>query len=161
MEEPQKDSIQELQEKCDQYLAGWQRAKADLINFQKEEERRFETTILYSSSQIIKEFLPTLDSLGFALESTKENEAAQKGIATIKSQFVDALTKMGVKEIPVKKGDEFDPTKHEAMMQVPLSEEEKDLDNKVVEVLVPGYTTASQVLRATKVKVGMFTENNN
>lgn len=151
---PSADELTACQKERDEYLAGWQRAKADLINYKKEEESRFTSTIVYSTAQLIKEFLPAIDSFTFARESVQGDAKAEKGITTIQSQFQEVLKKLGVTQIETKKGDEFDPSKHEAMMQVDLNENEKELDGKVIEVLVPGYSVSGHVIRAVKVKVG-------
>lgn len=151
---PPVDSQTVCEKERDEYLAGWQRAKADLINYKKEEEARFQSAIIYATAQVIKELLPAVDSFTFAKESMKGDVKAEKGLETIESQFTDILKKIGVTQIETKKGDELDTNKHEAMMHVDLSEEEKDLDGKVVEVLVPGYSLNGNVIRAVKVKVG-------
>ena len=51
----------ELKAKCDEYLAGWQRARADYQNLQKETERRITEVIGYSNEAFLAELLPILD----------------------------------------------------------------------------------------------------
>ena len=74
------DPIKELNErleKClkekEDYLNGWKRAKADLINYQKDEARRFEEVLKFGNIELIKDFIPVLDSFA-ALERTLEGE---------------------------------------------------------------------------------------
>ena len=51
----------------------------------------------------------------------------------------------------VKKGDDFDDEKHEAITQIPA---EKDLQGKIVDVVEAGYTLGETVVRFAKVVVG-------
>ncbi|KKW18491.1 MAG: Protein GrpE [Parcubacteria group bacterium GW2011_GWB1_50_9] len=95
-----------------EYLEGWQRAKADFINFKKDEGKRFEDMARFVTASIVEEFLPVLDSFDLALAHGVP-ESVEKGIMLIRSQFEDVLRKRGIEEITVGAGDPFDPAKHE------------------------------------------------
>ena len=47
MEEQNEDKIKELEAQRDEYLAGWQRARADFLNYKKEEAMRISELMNY------------------------------------------------------------------------------------------------------------------
>jgi len=53
------------------YLDGWQRAKAELINYKKDEARRLEDIMQYAGMRMTEDFLPVLDGLDMALGSVE------------------------------------------------------------------------------------------
>ena len=123
----------------DEYLNGWKRAKADMINAKKEWEDQLKSLNDFIKSGLVKDFLPVLD----ALEATQDIPGWQE----IKKLAEDTLKKMGLESIEAV-GQQFDPTYHEAMAE---GEGEPDT---VIEVLQKGYKINGRVIRAAKVKIG-------
>ena len=60
------------QTKAQEYLLGWQRAKADFENYKKDEKRHLEDFALFMKAGLILEILPILDSFEEALKSVPE-----------------------------------------------------------------------------------------
>ncbi len=141
----------------DEYLNGWKRAKADLINYKKEEDRRFREMAEFSTLSMVRELLAGMDSFDLALNSIKDEEM-KKGIAMIKGQFDEILKRQGVTRIAVLVGAPPDPRLHEAISEVELSQQEKELDGKMTGELVAGYMMGERVIRAAKVKVGKYSQ---
>ena len=142
MEEEKKESEEKLllcEKERDEYLNGWKRAKADMINAKKEWEDQLKSLNDFIKSGLVKDFLPVLD----ALEATQDIPGWQE----IKKLAEDTLKKMGLEEIEVI-GEQFDPNYHEAMAE---GEGEPDT---VIEVLQKGYKINGRVIRAAKVKIG-------
>ncbi|TSC76681.1 MAG: molecular chaperone GrpE [Parcubacteria group bacterium Gr01-1014_33] len=139
--------------KCDQekkeYLDGWQRAKADFINYKKDEAKRFEDILQFVSRGMIEDILPTLDSFDLALRHGFPAEA-EKGILLIRTQLTDALKKRGLAEIEVKAGDEFNPETHESVGEV----ESSYPAGSIAEEVQKGYMLAERVIRPTRVRLG-------
>ena len=140
------EEVKELKLKYEEYLNGWKRAKADFINYQKDEARRFEEVIKFSNQNLIKDLLIVLDSLSLATVATANN----KGVFLVKNQLEEILKKHGVEKIVVVIGQNFDPTLHEAVAEVDSSDQPH---NTIAEVVENGYTLHGKVVRATKVKV--------
>ena len=74
-EEGLKDKLKKMREDLnvcrkekEEYLAGWQRAKADFINARKEEERNREIFVKFAQASILLEFLQIIDSLEMAMK---------------------------------------------------------------------------------------------
>jgi molecular chaperone GrpE len=86
--------------------------------------------------------LPFLDTLNQAEIFIKD-----QGLKMVKNSFMQRLSEMGVKEVPLE-GKEFDPHFAEAIDIV-----EGEEDNKVVEVLRKAYEFNGKLLRVGQVKV--------
>ena len=133
-----------------EYLDGWQRAKADYVTLLKrlEEERAHAETkgIIKASSQ----FIAVLDSLERA-EAHGEIPPAFMGIM---SQLESGAKALGLTQFGTV-GEEFDPSRHEALGQDIVSD--LTLDNTVTAVLESGWERNGNIIRPAKVRVGEFT----
>ena len=152
MEEKNKNKkeIEECQKQKDEYLAGWQRAKADLINYKKGEMERMGQIVRYASEELMCKILPILDNLERAEEGMpeeKKDDEYFKGFLQIKNQVRDLLKNFGVEEIEAL-GKKFDPNFHEV-----VGEAEGGESGEIKEVLQKGYTLQEKVIRPAKVKI--------
>ncbi|MCH7828582.1 nucleotide exchange factor GrpE [Patescibacteria group bacterium] len=142
--------IKELQKEKEEFLAGWQRAKADLVNYKKEERQRLQGLMEYVRGEFLASLLPTVDNLERAEKELKDEERNSKlvqGFLQIAKQLKDFLYSQGVKEIEAE-GKNFNPALHEAVGMV-----QGEKPGKVVEVVEKGYTIKDILLRPAKVKV--------
>ena len=145
--EPQKE-IEKLAEERDEYLDGWRRAKADLINYKKDELKRLEEVARFGSESLILELISILDDFDLALATLEKQGTAEKGVYLIRSRFEDILKRRGLERIKVETGDKFDPAIHEAISTVDGGEE-----GTVAEEIEAGYTLHGKVIRPARVKV--------
>ncbi len=132
-----------------QYLEGWQRAKADFENYKKDEMKRLQTILMSANEQLIKEQLTVLDSFDLALASMEKEGKADKGVYLIRSQFEDTLKKFGLERVVVSVGKPFDPSLQEAVASV----ESDQKSETVVEEIERGYTLNGKLIRPARVKV--------
>lgn len=149
MEEQDNKQIGELLEKLslcekerDEYLNGWKRAKADLINARKEWEERAGDISIYAQADLIEKLLPVAD----ALDETKDLDGWQE----IKKLWHDIFKKIGLEEIKTE-GEEFNPEYHESVGHG------EGPEHQVIEVVQKGYSFKGQVIRPSKVKIGKLT----
>jgi len=142
-----KDELKAVKSERDDYLAGWQRAKADFINARKDEEKARAEFVKFATEQVLREMLAVADSL-LARRSLGEG-----GEEPIYQQLLDILKKEGVEPIEAL-GEKFNPLEHEALEQVEVSEKEKE--GVIIEELQKGYMIHNRVLRPSKVKVGIY-----
>ncbi len=138
-----------------EYLAGWQRAKADLINARKRDNEDKKEFIKYANQDLIGEILVVLDSFEMAFVNKEVWEKVDKnwriGVEYIYSQLVSVLDKFDLKALnPV--GQKFDPNHHISIEGVAVTD--KAQDGMIVEVVQKGYELNGKVVRAPKVKVG-------
>ena len=157
-EETAKDKLTKLKEELkavknerDNYLAGWQRAKADFINARKDEEKARAEFAKFAAEKVLREMLAVADSLLARRSFGKDGEDP------IHNQLVDILKKEGV--LPIEAlGKQFNPLEHEALEKKEVLDETED--NAVVEELQKGYMIYDRVLRPSKVKVGVYKSQN-
>lgn len=133
----------------DEYLDGWKRAKADLINYKKEEAKRFEHMLHFANEQVIKELLIVLDSFDLALTALGGESKVEKGVYLIRAQLEDILKKYGLERVMVSVGREFDPALHDAI----ASTESDQPSGTVLEEIEKGYTLNGKLIRAARVRV--------
>ena len=153
-EAPPAEDLKKLLEDCqkqrDEYLAGWQRARADFLNYKKEEMERFKEIINFAGEEMILRVLPLLDNLYLAekhlSDDLKDNEYV-KGLLQIKTQFLDFLKSQGIEPIEAL-GKKFDPQFHEVMEEVEAKDKEPGI---VVEEVQKGYLIGGKLLRPVKV----------
>ncbi len=152
----QKES-EKLKKEKDEYLKGWQKERADFINYKKDERERFKEVVRFSNERIIKSLIAVLDGFDLAIESflkqgkdNKENEYYLKGIYLIKNQLEDILDKEGIEKIKVKLGDSLNPALHEV---VAVTEDEKFSPDTITEILEKGYILNGKVIRPCRVIV--------
>lgn len=147
-----KRKLAECQQEKQEYLEGWQRARAELINYKKSETERLSRFTQQANREVLRDFLVVLDDL-FRLEKEVERKYGQDaffdGVVKTRKEFLDVLEKWGVSRIETE-GRDFDPEKHEAVASVNDSTLE---EGKIVEEVLSGYLLKEEVLRPAQVKV--------
>jgi molecular chaperone GrpE len=152
-----REKIKKIEAEKMEYLTGWQRAKADLVNARKRDEEDKREAIKYANENLIEELLPTLESFDMAMGNKEAWEKADKnwriGVEYIYSQLRKALENNGLVEInPL--NEKFDHAKHEAVSYEPVKEEK--LDHVIIGVIQKGYSLNGKVMKVPKVKVGEY-----
>jgi molecular chaperone GrpE len=143
-------ALNEEKEKAEKYLANWQRAAADLINFKKRSEQEKAEIAKFANAVLVMSLLPILDDFERALDNVSIKLAGftwVDGIRLIQRKLQAVLESQGLSQIDAL-GNDFDPAIHEAV----LSEEGEE--GKVIEELQKGYKFHERVLRPAMVKVG-------
>ena len=149
-EEPENE-ISKCQKEKDEYLDGWKRAKAELINYKKDEAKRFEQIAKFSNEILIRDLIVVLDSFDLALVSLGEEgeEKKQKGLYLIRQQLEDILKQQGLERVVVSVGKEFDPNLHDAVASV----ESDKPSGTITEEVERGYLLNGKLIRPARVKV--------
>jgi len=149
--------IEKLKEEKEEYLKGWQRERANFINYKKEEKTRFKEVMSFSNERLIKSLITILDGFNLAIQSftqqgksEEENKNYLKGIYLIKSQLEDILKKEGLEMIEAEIGQPFDPAFHEAVTEV---EDNKFDSHVIVDILEKGYILNGKIIRPCRVSV--------
>lgn len=139
----------------DEYLNGWQRAKADFANLQKSHSEEKAHLLSYGKEAVLFDILPVLDSFSMAFKNKEawENvdETWRVGVEHIHEQLQGALSAQGLTEFS-DEGEKFDPEKHVPAEMVTV--DSKEQDGIIVEVLQKGYCLQDKILRPARVKVG-------
>ncbi|MBI1998983.1 MAG: nucleotide exchange factor GrpE [Parcubacteria group bacterium] len=140
-----------------EYLDGWQRAKADFVNARREEDESRKKLFSLAKEDVLFSLLPVADSFELAFRD-KESwgsvpEVWRKGVEYIYAQFSKVFQENGVREFG-REGDVFDPTMHESVESVPTADEKEN--GKIIAVLQKGYELNGKVVRPARVKVKIF-----
>lgn len=148
-EKKEETELEKFKRERDEYLAGWQRAKADFINYKKDELSRMEKVAKYGEEELMRELIATLDSFDLGINAMERKGEVEKGIYMIRSQMEDVLKRYGLMRVPVKPGDGFDPSIHEAIAEV----ESDSPPGTIIEEIEPGYKLHEKLIRPARVKI--------
>ena len=169
--EPEKRDISEelkkLKEELDktikekeEYLAGWQRERAEFLNYKQKEWERISNLLKCANEDLIMELLTIVDSFEMALKQDKIPSLSDemtnfiKGIEMVYKQLMDILTKHGLTEISTSERL-FDPQFDEAIETIV---DLKLPEGTILEVKQKGYLLNNKVIRPNKVIISKKVE---
>lgn len=147
-----KKKLEESTKQKNEYLAGWQRSRADFLNYKKDETERIGEILKYANTEFILKILPILDNFEKAEKETpddKKNDKFLAGFFQIKTQLLDFLKNQGVEEIKAL-GKKFDPNFQEVVEEVEVAEADS---GTVIDEVQKGYLIRDRLLRPAKVKI--------
>lgn len=134
-----------------EYLEALQRERAEFINFRnraRKEQDRFRD---YGVADVLTALLPALDDI----DRAREHEDADSSLVAVGTKIDKVFAKFDVEKFGAK-GDEFDPSKYEAVLQ----KTDENIDKPVVDTVVEaGYCMGDRVIRAARVVVAVPAEN--
>lgn len=143
-----------------EYLDGWQRARADLVNARKRDEEEKKQFIKYANIELIEDIIPVLDSFDMAMGNKEAWEKADKnwrtGVEYIYSQLTNALKSHGL-HVLCPENEQFNPALHDSVESVLTHE--KSEDGTIDAVLQKGYRLNDKMIRPAKVKVKEWKES--
>ena len=144
--------IANTETKAQEYLNGWQRARAEFANFKKRVDRDQASVRQMAAANIYKNYLEVIDDLERALKDRPEDSegaAWSSGIELIYRKLLSNMEVDGI-TVMVTQGKFFDPNFHEAIS----SEETDEFESgQIIEVLKNGYMVRDKVLRPALVRV--------
>lgn len=143
------EKLTQCEKTRDEYLAGWQRAKADFINYKKEEMERLREMAQYGNEDVLRDVIVVLDSFDLAVRAMEKLGDVDNGIYMIRTQLEDILRKRGAERLEVKIGEQLDPSTTEAVAQV----ESDESPGTVLEEIEAGWKLHDKILRPARVKV--------
>ena len=135
---------------AEDYKRKWYSVSAEYDNYRKRNGAAVSKAYADGAAEAVLKILPVADNFGYALDSTSD-EKTKAGIEKIIKNFNTVLASLGISEIEINKGDEFDENIAEAIMNFPCEEGEKP--NTVKQVLKKGYKNGDKVIRYAQVTV--------
>ena len=150
-ENTEEKAEEKTEEKADDGNEKYVRLMAEFQNYKKRVAKEKNDIREYATEKLVMELLPVLDNFERALAASAEDDPAgyAKGMELIFTQMVTDLQKSGLTEVEAE-GQDFDPTKHNAVM----TEENEELESgKVSKVLQKGYALNDKVIRPSMVAV--------
>lgn len=150
-QQTEQNELETIKKEREEFLAGWQRSQADLINYQKEEIQRLKD---YSSMVLeawLQKLFPVIDNFELAkkhLTPEQLQDPSIQGILLTQKQLVDLLRAQGIIEYSYL-GKIYDPLECEVIQEV----EQEDEPGTVIEEIQKGYKTNNKIIRPAKVKI--------
>lgn len=133
-------------------LEGWQRERAEFLNYKRRIDREQLLQRQYLTGEVIKKYLVVLDDLDLALKNQpKEGEGAAwaEGISLITRKLQSIIDSEGIERIN-QDNVPFDPNLHEAIS----NEENLAFESGyIIEVVRQGYKLGDRILRPAMVRV--------
>jgi molecular chaperone GrpE len=133
-----RERLNKAVEEKQEYLEGWQRARADFANYKREEAGMRGEREERTKADLVEYMLPALD----ALELARKHENSET-LKMIEKQFLDVLKRLGVEQFG-KEGEAFDPHTHEALAQ-------QGDEHIVTSVERSGYKIGNVIIRPAQV----------
>lgn len=136
---------------AEDYKRKWYAVSAEYDNYRKRNQAAVSKAYADGAAEAVLKLLPVADNFGYALDGASD-EKTKAGIDKVIKSFANILSALGIEEIPVEVGDDFDEAVMEAVLNFPCGDGEEP--NKVKQVLKKGYRTKdNKVIRYTQVAV--------
>ena len=154
-EDPLEKLRQELEEakaQAAEYLEGWQRARAEFINYKKRMEKEQAEARKLANATFIVKLLPILDDLERAFQTLPPALMSFtwiEGVFMVYRKLQVLLEQEGVQVIETE-GKAFDPLYHEAITHEPS---ETVPEGHIIAEVQKGYKLNERVLRPSLVRV--------
>lgn len=128
-----------------EYLEALQRERAEFINFRNRSQKEQERFRQHGIIDVLTALLPALDDI----DRIREHSEMDESFKAVSAKIDKAFEKFGVEKFG-EKGEDFDPTKYDAILHKPDPQAEKETVDTVVEA---GYRIGDRVIRAARVVV--------
>lgn len=133
-----REKLQKAVAEKQEYLDGWQRARAEFANYKRQETGINADRDERIKAEFIENLLPVLDTFEMALKHTPTPE-----LEIVHKQFLGSLKHIGVEQFG-KVGEAFDPHRHEALAQKGDGETVESLERS-------GYSVGDKIIRPAQV----------
>lgn len=151
VEEPKEITIEDkYNELNDRFL----RLYAEFENYRRRSNKERLDLIATANAGLLKDLLPIMDDFDRAITNNStatEIDSVKEGFNLIFNKFKNTIESKGVKQMEAK-GQPFDSELHEAIANVPVTEENQK--GKVIDDVEKGYILGEKVIRFAKVVVG-------
>ena len=127
------------------YLEALQRERAEFINYRNRTAKEKDVFRQHGIIDVLTALLPALDDI----DRIREHSEMDDSFKAVATKIDKAFEKFGVEKFGVK-GEDFDPTKHDAILHRPDPTADKETVDAVVEA---GYRIGDRVIRAARVVV--------
>lgn len=144
--------LEEIRSQAEEYLDGWQRARAEFANYKKRIQKEREESRSFITAEILSKYITVVDDFERALSdrpSDGASDAWAEGVDMIYRKLKTILESEGVEEFSPE-GEIFDPNFHEA---IGFEESDDHDEGMIFQVIQPGYKIGERVIRPAIVRV--------
>jgi molecular chaperone GrpE len=123
--------------------------------FRKRQQVLAEAKAERKASEVVERFFEPVQNLKRALDAEGTAEDLRNGVKLVFQQFTRQMADLGLSEVPGE-GAVFDPTVHDALAVMPVSDPAQD--GKVVTVHSTGWMIGDRVIQPAQVVIGKYQE---
>ncbi|MGN0818536.1 MAG: nucleotide exchange factor GrpE [Candidatus Coproplasma sp.] len=135
---------------AEDYKRKWYSVSAEYDNYRKRNQTATAQAYADGKAEAILKLLPVADTFGYAYDGASD-EKTRAGIDKIIKNFNTILSSLGVEEVEISVGSQFDESVAEAIMNTPCEEGEQP--NTVKQILKKAYKQGDRVIRFAQVIV--------
>lgn len=141
------EELETLKKRLDEEIDSKLRILADYQNYKRRSEETSRNNTDMANKHLLNHVIEIVDDCNRAIENNEQS------VEILLSKLKQILTEQGLEEIPVNKGDVFDPKTMEAITSTPVMDDQKP--NTVAHVDQKGYKQANSetIYRPSKVVV--------
>ena len=142
-----KELNENLKVEQDKYL----RLFAEFENYKRRTAKERIELFKTAGKEILTSLVPVLEDFKRALSQENSDSNNDEGINLIFNKFNETLKSQGLTEVEVNIGDIFNPEIHEAISQIPATED--DQKGKIIDIIQGGYKLGDSIINFPKVVV--------
>ena len=149
-----KEKLKQSTTKQREYLDGWQRSRAELVNYKRDVSVMIQSARKHGQEDVLLSIIPSLDAFDMAIGAEaweKVDPVWRQGIEYIHQQLLGLLNEYDV-DVIADVGIMFDANIHES---------DDDGGDTIIEIIRKGYRKGENVLRPARVKLGNSDSNKN
>ena len=133
----------------------WTRSLAEAENVRRRAERDRRDAEAYGGTRLARDLLTVWDNLERAMKAADDELRSQhgpflEGVELTQRELLNAFAKHKIEKVTPKKGEKFDPNRHQAMFEAPAPGAEA---GTIVDILQDGFVIADRLLRPALVGV--------
>jgi molecular chaperone GrpE len=152
-----REDLKQARKEKEEYLTGWQRAKADYVNLQKEMDQNSGRISLLTKERMLENLLPSIDSFDMAMGNKDAWEKVdpnwRNGVEYIYQQIIAGLSDSGIEKIDTI-GIVFDPNLHQSIESISTDDQSKD--HTIEKIIQAGFKIGERIIRPARVNVYEF-----
>ena len=142
-----KDLNKNLKVEQDKYV----RLFAEFENYKRRTSKERLELYKTAGKEVLTSLVPVLEDFKRALNQENSDSVTNDGVKLIYNKFNETLKSQGLIEVEVNIGDIFDPEIHEAISQIPATED--DQKGKIIDIIQGGYRLGDNIINFPKVVV--------
>lgn len=145
--------VQELEARLRTVSAAYRQKQDEIESTKRRLEDRASMQEEIRRGEVVTSLFDPVENLHRSLEASK-GLPAEQGLRMVYQQFMAALHKLGLEEVPGA-GAAFDPGLHEAIATQPVDDPAQE--NVIQTVFSTGYRIGKRLIRPARVVIGSYT----
>ena len=141
-----KDLKESLKVEQDKYV----RLFAEFENYKRRTSKERLDLYKTAGKEVLTSLVPILEDFKRALNQ-ENTDSDNEGVKLIYNKFNETLKSQGLIEVEVNIGDVFNPDIHEAISQIPATENKQK--GKIIDIIQGGYKLGDNIINFPKVVV--------